>query len=310
MRVIKQIDEMKVVSSDARKDGKKIGFVPTMGALHKGQLSLVDIAKKETNFVVVSIFVNPLQFGPGEDFRSYPRNLASDATLLKSRGVDILFAPELSEMYPDSYDTEIKVPGLSSVLCGKTRPGHFKGVCTVVCKLFNIVTPDVAVFGEKDAQQAIIIERMTRDLNLGIRILTGPTIREPDGLAMSSRNVYLTKEQRGDAAVLYQALLSAKKLVQNGEKDANKIKKEIENIVSKKPTAKIDYIDIVRKSDLKPIKNLAVLGGSVRGPKQSSRHSQDGCATNAKGPTDELLIAIAVWFGKARLIDNIIIQIS
>ncbi|MDI6839482.1 MAG: pantoate--beta-alanine ligase [bacterium] len=282
MKIIKKIKEMKAISLEVRNKGKKIGFVPTMGALHEGPLSLVDIAKIKTDHIVTSIFVNPLQFGPKEDFKAYPRDIKRDAELLEKRGVDILFAPELKEMYHDGYDTYIEVPGLSSVLCGKTRPTHFKGVCTVVCKLFNIVNPDVAVFGEKDAQQVIIIKKMVEDLNLGVKILTGPTVREPDGLAMSSRNVYLTPKERKDASVVYQALMRAKELITNGQREAKKIKKEIEAMISTKLTAKIDYIDIVKKDNLKPLETL------------------DG----------ECLIAVAVWFGKARLIDNITLKIA
>lgn len=279
MRVIKKIRAMEKICE--RVKNKKIGFVPTMGALHEGQLKLVDVAKKETDFVVVSIFVNPLQFGPREDFQSYPREVEHDAKLLRKRGVDVLFVPDEKEMYPTDYDTYVELPNLSSVLCGASRPGHFKGVCTIVCKLFNIINPGIAVFGEKDAQQVIIIKRMVRDLNMRVKILTIPTVREQDGLAMSSRNRYLSPQERKDATVLYEALLAAKRDVEKGERDAQKIKERIKIMISSKPTAKIDYIDIVRKSDLS---ELEILDG-------------------------EVLIAVAAWFGKPRLIDNITVKL-
>lgn len=263
----------------------KIGFVPTMGALHRGHLSLIDIAKKKADFIVVSIFVNPLQFGQGEDFEAYPRNLEQDAKLLQEQGVDVLFAPDSKEMYPSEYFTYIEVPELSSVLCGRSRPLHFRGVCTIVCKLFNIIKPAIAVFGEKDAQQAIIIKKMVEDLNLGVKIITGKTIREQDGLAISSRNAYLTKEEREEAPVIYQALKSAKNIIAQGERDVNKIRNTIKDIILSRSRfigTKIDYIEIVRKSDLKPV-------GA-------------GFTRDYRG---EILIAVAVKFSKARLIDNI-----
>lgn len=281
MKIVSKIAEMRRVCFEAKKT-KIIGFVPTMGALHDGHIKLIDKAKVEADFVVVSIFVNPLQFGADEDFKTYPRNLEQDAQLLESKGVNVLFVPDTKEMYPDGYDTYVEVLSLSSVLCGSSRPGHFKGVCTVVCKLFNIITPDIAVFGEKDAQQSIIIKKMVADLNIGIKILTVPTVREKDGLAMSSRNVYLSSQQRKDAVVLYQSLLMAKELIEKGEMEASKIKAKIDELISSKPTAKIDYIDIVKKSDLSA---LDILGG-------------------------EVLIALAVWIGKTRLIDNITVRVD
>ena len=276
MRIIKRIDEMRTVC-DEIKNSKTIGFVPTMGALHEGHLKLIAVAKEKTDFVVASIFVNPLQFGESEDFRIYPKNPEKDAQLLETRGVDLLFIPDTREMYTDDYNTYVEVPELSNVLCGKSRPGHFKGVCTIVCKLFNIIQPNIAVFGEKDAQQSIIIKRMVKDLNMNIEILTVPTVREKDGLAMSSRNIYLSTTEREEATILYQALLVAKRLIENGERDSDKIKAQIHILIASKPSAKIDYIEIVRKSNLTPLKTIR----------------------------DEILIAVAVWFGKTRLIDNI-----
>lgn len=280
MKIIKKISEMRATCVEVRK-ANRIGFVPTMGALHTAHLKLVDTAKSKADFIVVSIFVNPLQFGVfGEDFKTYPRNLECAAQLLENMGVDVLFTPSAEEMYPPGYDTYVKVAGFSSLLCGSSRPGHFKGVCTVVCKLFNIISPDIAVFGEKDAQQVIIIKKMVEELNMGVQLLTIPTIRETDGLAMSSRNIYLSPQERKDAVVMYQSLLMAKDLIEKGERSACKIKDKMRALISSKPTAKIDYIDIVRTNDLSPLETL------------------DG----------EVLIASAVQFGKARLIDNITIN--
>ncbi len=281
MKIIKKINEMKSISRKIKNEGEKIGFVPTMGALHEGHLKLVDTAKKYTDFIIASIFVNPLQFGASEDLRSYPKDIHYDAKLLENRGTNILFTPSDKEMYPEEYDTSIELPKLSSALCGATRPTHFKGVCTVVCKLFNIVAPNIAIFGEKDAQQLIILKKMVADLNFGIKILAVPTARESDGLAISSRNIYLSSQERKDAPVIYQSLMLAKKLIENRERNAKKIKDEIRNAISDKLTAKIDYIDIVNKKDLTQVN---ILEG-------------------------EILIAIAVWFGKARLIDNITLRI-
>ena len=281
MRIIERIKEMADISRKVKNKGKKVGLVPTMGALHEGHFRLIDVAKKHTDFVVVSIFVNPLQFGVSEDLRAYPRDVHNDAKLLKKKGIDILFAPLGNEMYPEGYDAYVELPMLSSVLCGARRPGHFKGVCTVVCKLFNIVIPDIAVFGEKDAQQLIIIKRMVKDLNLGIKILTTPTMRESDGVAISSRNIYLSSQERKDTPVIYQSLILAKKLIEKGERDTKKIKEKMRIVISSKLTARVDYMDIVKKKDLKQINFLE----------------------------GEVLIAVAVWFGKTRLIDNITLQI-
>ena len=271
---------MQRLSSSLKEQSKKIGLVPTMGFLHEGHLSLIGIAKKNSDVVVVSIFVNPTQFGSNEDYNGYPRDLARDKKLLEKREVDILFIPRLKDMYPNGYTTYVEVEKLSRVLCGKSRPIHFRGVTTIVAKLFNIVRPDIAVFGGKDAQQAIIIKRMVKDLNFPVKIITGPTIREQDGLAVSSRNTYLSEAERKDAPVLHQALLLAKNLIEKGETDVNKIVSSIKKLIQKKKSAKIDYISIVRKDTLKPVSRIQ----------------------------GEVLIALAVRFGEARLIDNITIK--
>jgi pantoate--beta-alanine ligase len=280
MKIIKSVKSIQRLSSNFKEQGKKIGLVPTMGFLHEGHLSLIDIAKKSNDIVVVSIFVNPTQFGPNEDYNGYPRDLTRDEKLLEEKGVDILFIPSLKDMYPNGYTTYVEVEKLSHVLCGRSRPIHFKGVTTVVAKLFNMVKPDIAVFGEKDAQQAIIIKRMVKDLNFPVKIITGPTIREKDGLAVSSRNTYLSESEREDAPVLYQALLLAKNLIENGERDATKIISSMKGLLQEKKSAKIDYISIVKKDTLEPVSRIQ----------------------------GEVLIALAVWFGKARLIDNITIK--
>jgi len=280
MKIIKSVSSMQRLSSSLKEQSKKIGLVPTMGFLHEGHLSLIGIAKKNSDVVVVSIFVNPTQFGSNEDYNGYPRDLARDKKLLEKREVDILFIPRLKDMYPNGYTTYVEVEKLSRVLCGKSRPIHFRGVTTIVAKLFNIVRPDIAVFGEKDAQQAIIIKRMVKDLNFPVKIITGPTIREQDGLAVSSRNTYLSEAERKDAPVLHQALLLAKNLIEKGETDVNKIVSSIKKLIQKKKSAKIDYISIVRKDTLKPVSRIQ----------------------------GEVLIALAVRFGEARLIDNITIK--
>jgi pantoate--beta-alanine ligase len=280
VKILKKITDMQAVSAEARKQGKTIALVPTMGALHEGQLKLVDTAKNESDIVVISIFVNPLQFGRGEDYEGYPRDLGHDAKLVANRGADIVFAPDSREMYTPNHSTSVNMSGVTNSLCGRSRPGHFQGVCTVVCKLFNIVNPDLAVFGEKDAQQVIVIKTMVRDLNMNVRILTIPTVRENDGLAMSSRNVYLSSQERNDATVLYRSLLTAQDMVRNGEQSVPKIREVMKTLISRKPNARIDYIEVVRKTNLEPLKII------------------DG----------EILIAVAVSFGKTRLIDNITLK--
>jgi len=262
--------------------GKKIGLVPTMGYLHDGHLSLVRRAKAECDVVIVSIFVNPLQFGVGEDYEEYPRDLTRDAALLEKEGVEAAFAPSVKEMYPQGYSTTVEVGGeITAKLCGKSRPGHFKGVTTVVSKLFNICLPEVAYFGQKDAQQAMIIEKMVRELNFPLRIVRGPIVRESDGLAMSSRNVYLNEEERKSALVLSQALGLARELIENGETSVGKVKEAMINLINSKPFTDIDYVEIYNGEDLS---DLAEIKGKV-------------------------LVALAVRVGKTRLIDNLLLEV-
>jgi pantoate--beta-alanine ligase len=280
MKIIRSIKEMSGFSEKLHSKGKTIGFVPTMGALHKGHLSLIRQAHKENDIVVVSIFVNPIQFGPKEDYRRYPRNLRLDAQLCRGEGADIIFFPDREQIYPANFKTHVSVSDLSDVLCGKFRPGHFKGVATVVTKLFNIVRPDIAYFGQKDAQQAIIIKKLASDLNIPIRIKVMLTVREKDGLAMSSRNTYLNERERQDAAVLYQALILAKSLIKRGEVDSSGIIRKMRRLINKKKSACVQYISIVKHKDLKPL-------DKIRG---------------------KILIALSVWIGRNRLIDNIIVN--
>lgn len=281
MEIFSKIDDLKRKLKEERKGGKSIGFVPTMGYLHEGHLSLVRQSVKENDLTVVSIFVNPIQFGPEEDFNRYPRDIERDKKLLEKEGVNYLFFPSNYEMYPTGYKTFVEVNELGKKLCGKSRPGHFRGVTTVVLKLFNIVQPDKAYFGQKDAQQAIIIKKMVKDLDLDIDIFVMPIVREEDGLAMSSRNIYLDEEERKNSTVLYKSLKEAERMIKMGERDAEKIKNRMREIVTSYPKAVIDYIEIVDTEELNPVNPL-------------------------KG---EVLIALAVYIGKARLIDNIILEV-
>jgi pantoate--beta-alanine ligase len=265
-----------------KKEGKSIGLVPTMGYLHEGHLSLVKAAKKHTDVVVMSIFINPIQFGPKEDFEKYPRDLKHDEEMAREAGVDVIFYPSLKDMYPEGYATYVIVEKLTGSLCGESRPGHFRGVATVVTKLFNIVKPDVAYFGQKDMQQAMMIKKMASDLNMDIEVKMMPIAREKDGLAMSSRNIYLGTAERKDAVVLYQSLLKAETLIKNGERDAGKIIKTVEEMIKAKSSAKIEYVKLVDARGLKDIKVI----------------------------TGEIALAVAVFFGNTRLIDNITIMVK
>ncbi|MEO0020092.1 MAG: pantoate--beta-alanine ligase [candidate division WOR-3 bacterium] len=280
MRVVKTVKTMQRVAEQLRSEGR-VGFVPTMGALHQGHLKLMEVARERCDRLVVSIFVNPIQFGPKEDYRFYPRDLQRDLRLVKQVGADVVFYPDVKEMYPKGYATYVEVEGLTRYLCGRSRPGHFRGVTTVVAKLFNIVKPHLAVFGQKDAQQAFVIKRMVKDLNYDIEVLVVPTVREKDGLAMSSRNVYLNSKEREEAPVLYRALKLAEGLIRNGERDAKRVKGAMRSLIREESEGRIDYIEIVDTNRLEPVKKL-------------------------KG---EVLIALAVYFGKARLIDNIIVKV-
>jgi pantoate--beta-alanine ligase len=280
MKIIKTIPEMKAVIRDHKSAGRTIGFVPTMGFLHEGHLSLVRAARKKADVTVVSIFVNPAQFGPKEDFKTYPRDLNRDSAMLEKEGVDYVFHPEPDEMYPQGYKTYVEVLGLQEKLCGRSRPEHFRGVCTVVLKLFQIVGPDIAFFGQKDAQQAIILRKMAQDLNLDVQVEIMPIVREADGLAMSSRNTYLSPEERAAALVLAKSLEEAKRQIDHGERRAEVILDGMKAMIGQEPLARIDYVEAVDMEDLDPVKKI------VKGT----------------------LIALAVFIGPTRLIDNIIIS--
>lgn len=282
LRIFERINDIREYLKELRCKGKTIGFVPTMGYLHEGHLSLIRCAKKENDIVVVSIFVNPKQFGPGEDFKNYPRDLKRDINLLEKEGVDVVFAPEVEEMYPQPSLTTVHLEKLTEHLCGAIRKGHFDGVCLVVTKLFNIINPHRAYFGKKDYQQYRVIERMVKDLNFGITVVPCPIVREKDGLAMSSRNVYLSEKERKDAVCLYRALRLADELIKKGERDTSVIiEKMREFILSFESTTKIDYIRIVDKFSLEPV-------SKIRGRE---------------------VIAVAVYIGKARLIDNMEVEL-
>ena len=277
MQVTKTIEETRKQIKAWKKEGKTIGLVPTMGFLHEGHASLIKKCREQNDIVVVSDFVNPTQFGPTEDLEAYPRDFERDSKLCESLGADLIFCPEPSEMYHDPH-AFVSIDTLSETLCGKTRPIHFKGVCTVVTKLFHIVAPDRAYFGQKDAQQLAVIRHMVSDLNFGIEIVGCPIIREEDGLAKSSRNTYLSPEERKAALVLSRSLKLGKKLIEDGEKDAKKVIAAIRGEIEKEPLAKIDYVEIVDWNTLEPV------------------DSTEG----------EILTAMAVYIGKTRLIDNFI----
>ena len=280
MKIVTTVKEVREQVKAWRKEGLTVGFVPTMGYLHEGHKSLIDKAVSENDRVVVSVFVNPMQFGPKEDLASYPRDLERDAALCKDAGADMIFHPEKEEMYFDDFSSFVDMNTLTGGLCGKTRPIHFRGVCTVVAKLFNIVAPDKAYFGQKDAQQLAVIKHMVRDLNFDIEIVGCPIIREEDGLAKSSRNTYLNEAERKAAVVLSQALKKGKQLVEAGEQDAQVVINEIKRIIEAEPLAVIDYVEIVDWNCLEPVKTI------------------DGA----------ILTAIAVYIGKTRLIDNFIVE--
>ncbi len=282
MIVLTHISEVKAAIREEKDAGRRIGLVPTMGFLHEGHLSLVRESLRRTGFTVVSLFVNPTQFGPKEDFREYPRDLDRDREVLEKLGVDVLFIPGEKEMYPEGYRTFVEVKDLQDKLCGRSRPGHFRGVCTVVLKLFHIVDPDEAFFGQKDAQQALILKKMVRDLNLAVDIRVLPIVRDEDGLALSSRNVYLKGEQRLAALCLVKSLREAEHLLRTGERKSAAILKRMEQVVGSEPLARIDYIEIVDLENLEPLDKIE----------------------------KEALIALAVFIGRVRLIDNMIIQVE
>ncbi len=279
MELIKDISMMQNRCREEKLKGRKIGFVPTMGALHKGHLALIQKAREDCDFVVVSIFVNPTQFGAGEDFERYPRDLSKDLRLCEEEGVDVVFAPSVQDMYPEDFSTWVEVKGrLTETLEGSFRPGHFRGVTTVVAKLFNIVSPDVSYFGRKDYQQALIVKKMVRELNIATQIVLLPTVREEDGLASSSRNKYLSDEERKKARVLYRSLLRAKTEIEDGEDNPSRIISSMEDLIREEGPLRIDYIAIVDPDTLEPVERIE----------------------------GKVLIAIAAQVGKTRLIDNII----
>lgn len=278
--IVEKVKDMKKLSEKYLKENKTIGFVPTMGFLHEGHLSLVRRAREENDIVVVSIFVNPTQFGPNEDYESYPRDFERDVKLLKELNVDVVFYPSVEEMYPKDFSTYVEETKLSRYLCGKSRPGHFRGVCTIVTKLFNIVRPTRAYFGQKDAQQFRVIKRMVRDLNMDVELVECPIVREHDGLAMSSRNIYLSGDERAQALALYNSLKLAENLIKSGERDAEVVKNAMKEFLSRYDKVKIDYVEIVDEETLEPVKHIE----------------------------GKVIVAIACWVGKARLIDNVIVQ--
>ena len=283
MRVIEKISEAQALTRKIREEGKTIGLVPTMGYLHEGHFSLIRQARKDCQQVFISIFVNPTQFGPSEDYNSYPRDLERDKRLAEKEGADIIFAPSPGEMYPPGYRTFVEVEKLSESLCGRSRPGHFRGVTTVVAKLFNIIRPHIAYFGQKDTQQAIIVKRMARDLNIGIEIKVLPIVREKDGLALSSRNQYLNEAERRAAPILYKSLQEARRMIiELGERRSSDIMQRMEGMIKGEKSAKIDYLSIVDGETLE------------------EREQVEG----------KVLIALAVWIGKTRLIDNLLISLS
>ena len=282
MEIINRIPRMMSVVRDLRAEGSRVGLVPTMGALHEGHLSLMARAREMCDIVVASVFVNPAQFSPGEDFERYPRDLARDAELAFTKGVDFIFAPSPEDMYPKDFVTYVTVSGLSDKLEGASRPGHFRGVTTVVNKLFNIVQPNFAFFGRKDAQQVLIIKRLVRDLAMDVEIVVGPIVREEDGLALSSRNVYLSTNERQAATVLRRALEKARTLYNGGESDAGRLLSAIRAVVEAEPLARLDYVAITDTRRLDPV---AIISNDE--------------------PT---LISMAGFFGKTRLIDNIVLN--
>jgi pantoate--beta-alanine ligase len=279
MLILTSAAEVTAVSKEAHRAGKRVGFVPTMGALHEGHLSLVRSASSQTDVVIASVFVNPKQFGPNEDFSKYPRNAEKDSAMLAAEKTDYLFLPSVEEMYPSGATTWVEVEGLSEKLDGRSRPGHFRGVTTVVAKLFNIVQPDFAFFGQKDAAQVAIINKMVRDLNFDVRIVVCPIVREVDGLAMSSRNAYLNPEQRKQALVLYRSLMRVQTLADQGESSAARLRVAGEQLMAEEPAVKLDYFEIVNRDTLDPVDDIA--GGA--------------------------LVAVAAYAGSTRLIDNIVV---
>jgi pantoate--beta-alanine ligase len=284
MKRLTSVLEMQRTAESVRLQGKRIGVIPTMGYLHEGHCSLIRIAKQHADVVITTIFVNPLQFAPHEDFSRYPRDIKRDSRMAEEAGTDFLFIPEQNEMYSANHLTYIQIESLTEVLEGKIRPGHFRGVATVVAKLFNITKPHIAVFGQKDAQQALLIQQMVRDLNFDVELIIAPIVREPDGLAMSSRNVYLNPEERTQSVVLSQSLAMAEKMIASGERNCRNIKMEMLDLIASQPLADLNYISIADTSTLQEFDRLT--GGA------------------------SALISLAVRFGKTRLIDNVLVRVT
>jgi len=280
MEIITTIEGLRRSIRKEKQRGRTIGLVPTMGFLHEGHLSLVRISRAEADVTVVSLFVNPIQFGPKEDLKTYPRDFERDAAMLRAEGADYLFAPTAEDLYPRENRTIVEVRELQDRLCGRSRPGHFRGVCTVVLKFFNLVEPDCAVFGRKDAQQALILKRMVADLNVPVRMIVAPIVRESDGLAMSSRNTYLNPEERQAALVLSRSLTEAGAMIDGGERDAVRVLSRMRSLIEADPLARIDYVEAVDPDELTPVDGLR----------------------------DGTLIALAVFIGRTRLIDNMIVS--
>jgi pantoate--beta-alanine ligase len=281
MEIINRRQRMSSIARKLRREEKTVGFVPTMGALHEGHLSLVTEARQMCDIVIVSVFVNPTQFGKGEDFERYPRDLTADAALLAEYNIDYVFAPTAEDIYPEGFSTYVTVEGLSETMEGEFRPGHFRGVATIVTILLNTVRPDFAFVGQKDAQQAVVIKRLAKDLGFETEVMVLPTIREESGLALSSRNAYLSEEQRKAAAVLYQALRAAKLAYREGERNTAKLAEIVREKVAAEPQAKLDYVSVVNSENLQPI---------------------------AKIEDETVVIAVAARFGAVRLIDNTILN--
>jgi len=282
MRIIENVPELRAYVEDARRSGKDIGFVPTMGFLHEGHCSLMRRARRENDVVICSVFVNPIQFGPNEDYEAYPRNSERDSALMVQEGVDVAFMPSVDTLYPEGFHTAVEVTGsLTRGLCGASRPGHFKGVTTIVAKLFNLVQPHRAYFGQKDAQQVAVIRRMVRDLNMPVEIVPCPIVRESDGLALSSRNAYLSPEERKNALGLSRSLFELESSVRGGETEVSKLKSTLIHTLQAIPGSSVDYAEIVSEETLLPCERV------------------DG----------KTLVALAVKIGKTRLIDNIVLEV-
>lgn len=281
MELLKTVSETRQFVASQKEEKRSIGLVPTMGYLHQGHLSLIHTAREQNDTVVVSIFVNPTQFGPQEDLDRYPRDLEKDCRLCTQAGVDAIFMPTANEMYPGRFLTWVQVQELTEVLCGASRPGHFRGVTTVVNKLFNIIQPDRAYFGLKDFQQAVVIKQMVQDLNIPVEIVAVPTVREADGLATSSRNEYLTPQERARATVLYRSLQIGRQLIESGERNVHSVREAMVKEIERQPNTRIDYIAICDPSTLVPVDQIK----------------------------NQVLLALAVWIGNTRLIDNVLVEV-